>query len=254
MTSKLQRLKTKDEPAATHQPASLAAGSGGARDGLARQQQQGQQIAQLRAAAGAGVIQLGRKGKLARRREKEAEQKKASDRQLDPHNKALSDGLDSDFTGTKLDTSEQQGGHARDRHAAKSTNYLDGRNRKISSTFGSQADQDAALEQLIAANDRAIKAWIAEQYGDARLVISGEIEAVQVAARRRQKQVGVTSGGYEYEDLSVPRFVDVDTEELDHATAVLERYLIKSDKKGQTPKVSWKVVTCFPHPANEGEQ
>lgn len=112
MNSTLQRLRTKDGHAATHQPASMAAGSGGAQDGLARQQQQqqGQQIAQLRVPAGAGVIQLSRKGKPARRREKEAEQKKASDRQLDPNNKALSDGLDSEFTGTKLDTSEQQGG------------------------------------------------------------------------------------------------------------------------------------------------
>jgi hypothetical protein len=225
---------------------------------LPRQHAQSQQIAQLRANASAaafskaGVVQL-TKGKHARNKKKEAAKKVSDDKQIDPANKDLSHGLDTAFTGAKLDTSEVQGGHARDRHAAKDTNYLDGRNRKIASTFASETDQNAALEQLVAANDRKIKAWIAEQYGEPRLVISGEIEAVQVAARRKQKQVGVTSSGYEYADPTVPRFVDMDSESLSHATAVLERYLIKSDKKGQTPKVSWRVITCYPHPADEDD-
>lgn len=241
------------------QPASQLSGVASAEAALPRQLAQSRQIAQLQASqskaasSSSGIAQLA-KGKNARKKKKEANQKISSDRQLDPANKDLSHGLDTDFTGAKLDTSEVQGGHARDRHAAKDSNYLDGRNRKIASTFASEADQNSALEQLVAANDETIKAWIAEQYGDARLVISGEIEAVQVAARRKQKQVGVTSSGYEYPDLTVPRFVDVDTESLSHATAVLERYLIKAAKKGQTPKVSWRVITCYPHPGDEDDQ
>lgn len=195
------------------------------------------------------VVQLG-KGKVERKKVKEAEEQKKKDRKIDPNNRTFRGGLNADVTGSKLDVSETQGGHARDRHAAKDNDYLEGRDLPIASTFDSEEDQNEALVQLLDLNRDKIAAWIEEQGAAKRLTISGEIVGISVSAVRRQKRVGVTSSGYEYPDPTVPRFVPVAEAELTQATAVLERYLLKSSKRGKSPTVHWKLITCFPEPAD----
>lgn len=194
------------------------------------------------------VVQFG-KGRLKRLAAKKQKAAIESDKALDPNEKgSLASGLSADYTGDKLDVSETQTGHGRARHAAKTTAELDARNIPMASTFDSEEDQNEALEQLLTEHRDKVKKWIAEQYGDARLVISGPVEGIAASARRRQSRTVTAANGYQYVNPHIARFVDVDAEEITHATAVLERYLVKAKKKGQTAKWHWRVVTVYPVP------
>ncbi len=188
------------------------------------------------------VTQFGR-GKVERKREKEKEKQIRKEQTLDPNNPNIRKGLDVNYTDLKLDVSEQTGGHARERHAAKDQAYLVGRNIPLSTTFDSEEDQNTALEQLLVSNSKAVASWIADPYSDNRLVIRGEVEGVNVTAVRKQRQIGVTSSGYEYQDPAIPRFAMESN--ITHAVAVLERYLLKANK-GATPKAQWRVITIYP--------
>jgi hypothetical protein len=185
-------------------------------------------------------------GKKARLKEKKEREKALRDQRLSPEDPDLKKGLKEEYTSEKLNKSELMGGHGRERHAEKDQVYLQGRNLSLASTFNSQSDQDKALEQLIEKNRTKIEEWIGDPYQTERLTISGEIQGVNVTGERRQRRTRSTSSGYEYPDPTIPPHVTVHEEALTGAVAVLEPYLEKTGKKGESPRLQWRVVTCYP--------